>query len=66
MRYSEELARLVFKANPTLATEDEVLDAAFEIAKVDLGSHNRAHSMFAYSEDFVGEFLDEFNALRGA
>lgn len=66
MRYSEELARLVFKANPTLATENEILDAGFEIARVNLGSDRRARAVFAYDEDFAGDFLDEFNALKGA
>ena len=39
-----------------LTTEDEILDAAYEIAKQELGD-KQARYYFAYDEDFAGDLL---------
>jgi len=64
--YAEELAYQIFKAAPNLDTTgaaDEVLDYAFDLAVNDLG-RRRAHSLFAYDEDFDSDLVNAYLDLQ--
>ena len=64
--YAEELAYQIFKAAPDLdatGAADEVLDYAFDLAVNDLG-RKRAHSLFAYDEDFDGDLVTAYVDLQ--
>jgi len=64
--YAEELAYQIFKAAPNLDTTgaaDEVLDYAFDLAVNDLG-RKRAHSLFAYDEDFDSDLVTAYLDLQ--
>jgi len=64
--YAEELAYQIFKAAPDLdatGAADEVLDYAFDLAVNDLG-RKRAHSLFAYDEDFDSDLVSAYAHLQ--
>jgi hypothetical protein len=64
--YAEELAYQIFKVAPGLDTTgaaDEVLDYAFDLAVNDLG-RKRAHSLFAYDEDFDSDLVNAYLDLQ--
>lgn len=65
MRYCEELAKTIFTTSPTLATEDEILEAGFQATKT-LLSPKDARALFSYNEDFPSDFIDEYKWLQGA
>jgi len=62
----EELAQKVFDQNPELSTSgraDELLDAGYEIAAQEMGE-KRARNLFAYDEDFAGDFVSAYAHLQ--
>jgi len=64
--YAEELAYQIFKVAPDLdatGVADEVLDYAFDLAVDDLG-HRRAHSLFAYDQDFDSDLVSAYADLQ--
>lgn len=64
--YAEELAHQIFKVAPELdatGAADEVLDYAFDLAVNDLG-RKRAHSLFAYDEDFDSDLVSAYADLQ--
>jgi hypothetical protein len=65
MRYSEQLAKQIFAINPTLTTENEILDEGYRVTKEEI-SKAVAGALFNCDEDFQGDFIDEYNNLKGA
>ena len=64
--YAEELAYQIFKAAPELdstGSADEVLGAAYTIARDDLGDF-RARMLFTRSEDFPGDLVSAYAHLQ--
>lgn len=64
--YYEELAQKVFGENPQLnssGSASEVLDAAYTIARNDLGDR-RARALFTYDEDFPGDLVTAYAHLQ--
>jgi hypothetical protein len=64
--YYEKLARKVFDENPNLDTSgraEEVMDAGFKIAVVDLGK-KQAQGLFGYDEDFPSDFVSAYSELK--
>lgn len=65
MRYSEQLAKKIFANNPALTTENEILDEGYRVTKEET-SKAVAQALFNCDEDFQGDFIDEYNNLKGA
>ena len=64
--YCEQLAKKVFGENPELnssGSASEVLDAAYTIARNDLGDR-RARALFTYDEDFPGDLVTAYAYLQ--
>jgi hypothetical protein len=64
--YYEKLAQKVFDENPNLDTSgraEEVMDAGFKIAVVDLGK-KQAQGLFGYDEDFPSDFVSAYSELK--
>lgn len=60
MRYADELALAIFAKNPNLATEGDILNAAFPQMVIDLGSKKRANYCLNYDEDFAPDLISEY------
>ncbi len=64
--YNEKLAQKVFDENPNLSTSgraEELLDAGFKIAVLDLGK-KQAQGIFGYDEDFPSDFVSSYSYLQ--
>lgn len=64
--YAEQLADRIFKEAPELdatGKADEVLDYAFDLVVQELG-RKKAHSLFAYDEDFDSDLVSAYAYLQ--
>lgn len=64
-RYADQLAQKVYNERKDLDTSGEAaefLDIAYDIAQKDLG-RRRAHHMFAYDDDFVGDLIGAYAVM---
>lgn len=64
--YAEQLAQQVYDNDPELDASGEageVMDAGFVIAQQQMGT-KRAQSIFAYDEDFPGDFVSAYAYLQ--
>jgi len=59
--YAEQLAQKLFNQHPDLEKEDDILKAAYAIAKQELGA--RANGIFR-DEDFPGDLISAYNWVK--
>lgn len=58
------VAQQVFKDNPDIDHEDDILNAAFPYVVKLVGSRKRANYMFNYDEDFPGDLISAYRFLQ--
>lgn len=58
------VAQQVFKDNPDIDHEDDILNAAFPYVVELVGSRKRANYMFNYDEDFPGDLISAYRYLQ--
>lgn len=61
--YSEEVAQKIYDADPSLRSEDDVLNHAYSIVKAELGTKT-ARYKFNYDEDFPSDIISNYIHLQ--
>ena len=61
--YAEQLAEKVFKINPDLVLENEILNIGYKIAIEDLPKKH-VNYMFSYNEDFPADFISAYSWIK--
>jgi hypothetical protein len=57
------LAQQIFEANPTIQSENELIDLGFDTMKSEQG-FKTARYYFSYDEDFTSDFVSEYFCLQ--